>query len=148
MQEITSAYDDMEKRLAVFGGLGALVATSLYLFTQGADLWTYLIRGVLALTIVTILLWVYLHWLRSLVHRHTDEEALPENVHRQSRDAQTVQGHVVAHAEMPDAVIPAESADSRITSFAMPDFEMPAPGPSAGAMDEGDLPPPPVPAGL
>src|SRR4051812_33020654 len=106
MQELTSSYDDLEKRMAIYLGLGAMLFTSLYLFTTGADLWTYLIRGVLALSAFTIVGWNYGRWLRDLYRRHSSDEQLPENTERQSRDAHNVEGRVVSSAEMPDVVIP------------------------------------------
>jgi hypothetical protein len=158
MQEITSSYDDLEKRMAIYLGLGALLLTSLYLFTQGADLWTYLIRGVLALTCTTVVGWFYGHWLRELFRQHSEEEELPENVHRQTRDPQSLEGRLVTHDEMPDVVIPAEVANSRVAEFTMPDFESPLVQSTAAASsarkasplpaEDADLPPPPVPSGI
>jgi len=160
MQELTSSYDDIEKRMAIYLGLGALLFTSLYLFTQGAGMWDYLIRGVLALALFSVAGWAYGHWLRGLFRKNAAEEELPGNTERQSRDAHALEGRVITHAEMPDAVIPAEEAGPKVADFTMPDFEAPMIPTKAQAAAarravpdeplEGDfdLPPPPVPAGL
>jgi hypothetical protein len=155
MKEMTSSYDDIEKRMAIFIGLGALVFCSLYLLIHGADLWTFLIRGVLSLATATIIGWAYGHWVRGIFRQHSGDAAVPENVERQSRDAQAVEGRVIGHSEMPDAVIPAESAAAAAENFMMPDFDAPMLAPPAATKrasldiaDEGDLPPPPVPAGI
>jgi hypothetical protein len=140
MKELTSSYDDLEKRLAVFAGLAALVFCSLYLFTQGADLWTYLVRGVLALALFSAGGWAYGHWLRSTMEGFEKEEELPSNVERRTREPQAVEGQVVGLQDMPETVIPAEAP--QVKEFAMPDF-----GGKAEPGDE-DLPPPPPPAGL
>ena len=107
--------------MAVYLGLGALLFTSLYLFTRGADLWTYLIRGVLALAIFSTAGWGYGHWLRGLYERNVAEEELPENVERRTRDAHAPEGRVISHAEMPESVIPAE-AHQEAQPFVMPEF--------------------------
>lgn len=165
MQELTSQYDDLEKRMAIYLGLGAMLFTSLYLFTKGATPWDYLIRGVLALAAFSIVGWGYGHWLRALYRQHSSDEQLPENTERQSRDAHAVEGRVVTHAEMPEVVIPGEPAEPEISDFNMPAFDSPmipskekakstplkaaaAPAPLPMMEEEGDLPPPPVPAGV
>jgi hypothetical protein len=117
MREITSSYDDLERRMAVYLGLGALLFTSFYLFTRGADLWTYLIRGVLALALFSTAGWAYGHWLRGLYEKNSSEEELPENVERRTRDAHAPEGRVISHAEMPEAVIPGEAKP-----YVMPDL--------------------------
>ena len=90
MKEVTSSYDDVEKRMAIFMGLGALVFSSLYLMTRGADMWTYLVRGVLALTVFTVAGWAYGRWVRELFRTHSRKRrSCPENVERQSRDAKS-----------------------------------------------------------
>jgi hypothetical protein len=161
MQELTSSYDDLEKRMAIYLGIGALLFSSLYLFTRGADMWTYLIRGVLALTVFTVLGWAYGRWVRDLFRKHSGAEELPENVERQSRDAHAVEGRVITHSEFPEAVIPAEQAESQVSSFELPNFESPMIPTKAQAAAQaqtratleapeelGDLPPPPVPSGI
>ncbi len=153
MKEVTSAYDDLEKRMAVFLGLGALMFTSLYLFTQGADLLTHLIRGSLAMVLATLAGWGYGHYLRLLVKRNTEEEQLPDNVERQTREVKPMNSRVITHSEIPDTVIPASEAP-RAVDFTLPSFE-PAPltapsmsGAAAAGGQEEDLPPPPVPPGV
>lgn len=165
MQELTSSYDDLEKRMAIYLGLGAMIFTSLYLFTQGADIWTYLIRGVLALTVFTVAGWAYGYWLRELFRKNSGEDELPDNVERQSRDAQALEGRVISHADLPEAVIPAEmpGLGETVSNFDMPDFDAPMipsaqvaktaarkPAAPLPVMEEaeGDLPPPPVPQGI
>jgi hypothetical protein len=162
LKELTSAYDDVEKRMAIFLGLGALIFCSLYLYIQGADLDSYLIRGVLALTVFTVAGWGYGHWLRKLIRKQETEEELPENVERQHRDAKALEGKVVNTSSMGESVIPLEQTAGHVVDFTLPELEpfvpLAAPAspaaPSAAkaaraeAVDEGDLPPPPVPSGI
>jgi hypothetical protein len=74
VKEITSAYQDLEKRMAVFIGLGAVVFVSLFNLAMGADLTSFLVRGLLALLVFSMAGYWYGHFMAGLV---TKEEALP-----------------------------------------------------------------------
>lgn len=74
MKEITSAYQDLEKRMAVFIGLGAVVFVSLFNLAMGADLTSFLVRGLLALLVFSLAGYWYGHFMAGLI---TKDEALP-----------------------------------------------------------------------
>lgn len=142
MKEQTSSFDDVEKRLAVFAGLGAFLLNSLVCLWQGSELETYLIRGTLVLTLVTLAAWIYGGWLRKAVLRFSENEDTGGAEIRVT-DAPQLEKLV----DMPGAgatVIPAEAGTGRSVDFTLPEFEPVAP--SIG--DLPDLPPPPVPSGL
>ena len=150
MKELTSSFDDLEKRMAIFAGLGAFLFTAFFLSLEGVDLITLLIRCSLALAAFTAAGWAWGHYTMRLLRKHADDEELPDNVVRESRDTAAVQGQVVNPSELAEAVIPAEEAGSRAQAFEMPDLSAsPAPAAAmAGNDGQGDLPPPPVPPGL
>lgn len=122
MKEITSAYDDVEKRLAIFLGLGAMIFSSLYLFTQGADLYTYLVRGVLALVIFTAVGWAFGHWLKGVLDKQREDDqqasirATDTNLNQDSVLAGDVEGAA-------NAVIPAEHSAGKTVDFTLPELE-------------------------
>jgi hypothetical protein len=74
VKEITSAYQDLEKRMAVFIGLGALVFVSLFNLALGADLTSFLVRGLAALLVFSLAGYWYGGFMAGLVNK---EEALP-----------------------------------------------------------------------
>jgi hypothetical protein len=74
VKEITSAYQDLEKRMAVFAGLGAVVFVSLFNLAFGADLVTFLVRGLIALLVFSLVGYWYGRYMTGLVVK---EESLP-----------------------------------------------------------------------
>ena len=74
MKEITSAYQDLEKRMAVFVGLGAVIFVSLFNLALGADLIAFLVRGLVALLVFSVVGYWYGSYLGNLV---TKEETVP-----------------------------------------------------------------------
>ncbi len=74
MKEITSAYQDLEKRMAVFAGLGAVVFVSLFNLALGADLTSFLVRGLVALLLFSLVGYWYGRFLTRLIVK---EETLP-----------------------------------------------------------------------
>lgn len=125
MKEITSAYDDIEKRMAIFLGLGAMIFSSLYLFTQGADIYTYLVRGVLALILFSVVGWAYGHWLKNVIRKQLDEEQRPPFTQAEmTSNSEMSQGKVTIQAnDGADAVIPAEHSSGRAVDFTLPELE-------------------------
>ncbi len=142
MKELTSNFDDIEKRLAVFMGLGAFLLNSLVCLWQGADLETYLVRGILVIALVTLASWFYGTWMRR-VFLSFSGDAEPSDAEIRGADAQKNDRLV----DMPmgtSTVLPAESVSGRSIDFTLPEFE-----PVGASVSElPDLPPPPVPAGL
>jgi hypothetical protein len=123
LKEITSSYDDIEKRMAIFLGLGAMVFSSLYLCTQGADLYTYLVRGVLAMVLFTVVGWAYGHWLKSVIRKQIEDEQL-QAATPQSDASGSNQSNSMLHAgEGPEAVIPAEHSAGKTVDFTLPELE-------------------------
>ena len=163
MQELTSSFDDVDKRLAIFVGLGAFLLSSLLCFIQGASFETYLIQGSVVALVFMLVGYAYGHWLRGLVEEHTPTETVDEeSVEFRTVDAEHAEEEVVGASDVPETVIeedgqvvPAENA----AAFEMPELEaapappapapMAPPAPAPAAADSGeDLPPPPVPSGV
>ncbi len=88
MREIYSSYDDLERRIAIYLGLGAFVATSFYLYTRGADLFSLLIRGTLALGLFTGVGWVYGHYLAGLLRKQAESERAAQDAEERTRAAE------------------------------------------------------------
>jgi hypothetical protein len=105
VKEITSAYQDLEKRMAVFIGLGAVVFVSLFNLAMGADLTSFLVRGLLALLVFSLAGYWYGHFMAGLISR---EEALPleaaGDVHVTSTEARPVE--LGEQASPVEAIIP------------------------------------------
>lgn len=174
VRELTSSFDDIEKRMAIFIGIGAFLFSSLMCLVRGSSFETYVIQGSLAALVFMVAGYFYGHWLRGLVKEHgPTENSDEENVEFRTVDAEHISEEVVTSGEFPDTVI--EEGGTVIPSDAATSFEMPelpgdmaapapepapAPAPPAPApitpappaprpqADLGeDLPPPPVPSG-
>jgi hypothetical protein len=159
MKELTSNHDDMDKRLAIFFGLGAFLMSSLVGLLRGYTLEGFLLQGVVVLVLASLLGYGYGIWVRQALLETTPEDALPGNVERRRNNADTLdEGSVV----MPmsgsniDLVVDEEpgQAEGQVRPYTMEEFTPQAPvaaaaaAPAAPADELGDLPPPPVPAWL
>jgi hypothetical protein len=76
VKELTSAYEDIEKRMGIYTGLGAFLFSSLICLLTNAELESYLVRGVLALLVFGLAGWWYGSLLRRLLT--PPEEASPK----------------------------------------------------------------------
>jgi hypothetical protein len=90
MKEVSSHYEDTEKRLAVFIGLGAFLLSSLAGLFQGLSPEHLLLRGVILLFAFAILGWAYGSWLKHTLAATAPEEELPANVERRRHNAESL----------------------------------------------------------
>ena len=160
MKELTSYYDDIEKRLAIFFGLGALVLSALYNLLNGAALENFVVSGVLVGALAILGGWFYGGYLRRSIEAALPKDELPNNVELRSQNAQDLHAASSPLPAASETIIPDERSTGKVVDFTMPEFSplggaestvLPASGPGAPAgigADDDDLPPPPVPGGL
>ena len=157
MKEMTSYHDDLDKRLAIFFGLGCFLLSALVGLLRGYTLEGFLIQGVVALAVGSLAAFGFAVWLRRALKSVEPEEAgSPSNVERRTNNAEDLDiGHVVTASQLEEAVI-AEDPDSpsgKTVNFTLPEL---TPGDMASSMLEppaqpvtagdAELPPPPVPS--
>lgn len=152
MKEMTSNHDDIEKRLAIFAGLGGLLCSTLVGLIQGYPLEAFLLQGVVVLTVFSLVAYVFGSWLRTTLKATQPQEELPDNVERRNNNAEDLEaGSVVMPGPLEEAVIAEDPASpsGQVVNYTLPEFSPadPSPAPSGMGGDE-DLPPPPVPAWL
>lgn len=152
MKEMTSNHDDIEKRLAIFAGLGGLLCSTLVGLIQGYPLEAFLLQGVVVLTLFSLVAYVFGSWLRTTLKATQPQEVLPENVERRNNNAEDLEaGSVVLPGPQEEAVITEDPASpsGQVVSYTLPEFSptQTSPVPSGFGGDE-ELPPPPVPAWL
>ena len=122
MKEIVSGHDDLEKRMAIFIGLGAFVFSSLYLFIQGADLLTYVIRGVIIGCFAAVIGWFYGSYFSRLVKRQQAEERGEVDFELRATDAENLEGMPIDPSTFESAVIP-ETGSGAYQQYDMPAFD-------------------------
>jgi membrane protein implicated in regulation of membrane protease activity len=158
MKELTSNHDDMDKRLAIFFGLGAFLMSALVGLIRGYTLEGFLLQGVVVLVLAILAGYAFGYWLRRALAATTPAEELPENTERRARNAETLEeGSLVIPGQGAETVVAEEpgSPSGQVVNFSFPELDPmeaaappPAPEPSPDVAEEGDLPPPPVPAWL
>lgn len=156
MKELTSRHDDMEKRLAIFFGLGAFLVSSLVGLIRGYTLEGFLLQGVVVLTLGILGAYAFGAWLRRALESTRPAEELPAGTERRAHDAETLEeGSLVVPGQGTDTVVAEEegSPSGQVVNFSFPELDpkeaaVQEPAPAAQLEDEGDLPPPPVPAWL
>lgn len=154
MKELTSNHDDMDKRLAIFFGLGAFLMSSLVGLLRGYTLEGFLLQGVVVLLLASLLGYGYGLWLRQALENTRPAEELPEGMERRRSNADTLdEGSVVVPMSGPmvDTVVDEDpnSPSGHVVNYTLPEFSpMEAPAVPAVIEEEGDLAPPPVPAWL
>jgi hypothetical protein len=154
MKELTSNHDDMDKRLAIFFGLGALIMSTLVGF---------LLQGVVVLVLAILGGYLFGLWLRNALDSTRPEEELPEGTVRTSRNAESLEeGSLVIPGQNGETVVAEDegSPSGQVVNFSFPELAPEPMIPSAEiaqaeaapqavpVVDEGDLPPPPVPSWL
>lgn len=161
MKEMTSNHDDIDKRLAIFFGLGAFLMSALVGLIRGYTLEGFLMQGVVVLVLAILAGYAFGWWLRGALTATTPNEELPEGTERHTRNAETLeQGSLVIPGQTAETVV-AEDPDSpsgHVVNFSFPELSpsaameapaAPAPAAAPAAVEEeGDLPPPPVPGWL
>lgn len=162
MKELTSNHDDMDKRLAIFFGLGAFLMSSLVGLLRGYTLEGFLLQGVVVLVLASLLGYGYGIWVRQALASTEPAEDLPNNMERRRANAENLdEGSVVIPMAGPavDLVVDEEpgQAGGQVFNYTLPELSpmepaavaaANAPAPAAPADELGDLPPPPVPAWL
>lgn len=149
MKEMTSNHDDVEKRLAIFFGLGAFLMSALVGLLRGYTLEGFLLQGIVVMIIASLAAYGFGVWLKSVLKKGEDEDTPPANVERRSTNAEDLEkGSVVTPAQMGETVINEDPASpsGQVVNYTLPELvpdmeETPAEG-------EAELPPPPVPAWL
>jgi len=165
MQEMTSNNDDLDKRLAIFFGLGAFIMSALVGLVRDYTLEGFLLQGVVVLVLATVGGYLFGAWLRAALASVEVQEDLPANMERRRTNAENLeQGSVVVPEMGGGAVVSEEDSTPQtgtVVNYTLPELspmDLLAPAPAAAPMaapaadvsdeDLGDLPPPPVPAWL
>ena len=171
MKEMVSFHDDTEKRMGVFFGLGAFLISSLFALFQGLTPEGFLLRGVVVLFLFTLLGWGYGVLLKRTLVATAPKEELPTNMERRSRNAESLDdGGVLVMPGMGETEVMEEPSNTTgtVVNFTLPElspmdstFEgglapmIPSKNQAAAQaavvaepVDEGDLPPPAIPAWL
>lgn len=160
MKEMTSNHDDMDKRLAIFFGLGAFLMSAMVGLIRGYTLEGFLMQGVVVLVIAILAGYGFGYWLRQALASTAPAEELPQGTERRSHNKESLeQGSLVIPGQNVEAVV-SEEPDNGLgqsVNYSFPELVPGVPEPAAAApaptapeaaMEEGDLPPPPVPAWL
>jgi|GEM_PF-4414340 hypothetical protein len=156
MKEMTSYHDDVDKRLAIFFGLGCFLLSALLGLVRGYTLEGFMIQGVVALTLGSLAAYGFAVWLRAaLKSTQPEEPGIPSNVERRTSNAEDLDiGHVVTASQLEEAVIAEDpgSPSGKVVDFNLPELDPGdlnsalAPPPAQAAGGDADLPPPPVPS--
>jgi hypothetical protein len=140
VQEITSAYDDLDKRLALYVGLGSLILVSLFNVVLDAPLQSFLLRGLLALVGFSLAGYWYGSFLKSIMKREYAEMPVAEGVERTLVNARGVEGidaaaTAAANQQVPLAEAPAAAATGSGIDLTLPEQEPMNPGLAYAARD-------------
>ena len=156
MKEMTSNHDDIDKRLAIFAGLGGFLCSTLVGLVQGYTLEAFLLQGVVVLTLCSLVAYLFGAWLRAALKATEPKEETPDNMERRQTNAEDLDmGSVVMPSQMTEAVIAEdpESPSGHVVNYTLPELSPMEPalatasGPAATVADE-ELAPPPVPSWL
>src|SRR3954471_23025083 len=115
MREVQGQFDDLDKRLAIFLGLGAFLLTSLGCLLMGADMETLLLRGVLAFAVFSLSGWGYARTFQGMFKAELPVVAVePDpNVTVTTRDAPQLPKCEVRAP----VILPAEESAARVKDF-------------------------------
>lgn len=165
MKEMISNHDDMDKRLAIFFGLGAFLMSAMVGLIRGYTLEGFLMQGIVVLVLAILVGYAFGSWLRHALASSAPVEELPENTERRNRNAETLEeGSLVIPGQGGDTIVAEEpgSPSGQVVNFSFPEiipgapeagsaFGQTAPEAMVEALPEepeGDLPPPSVPSWL
>jgi hypothetical protein len=126
MKEMLSFHDDTEKRMGVFFGLGAFILSSLFAFFQGLPPEAFLLRGIAVLMLFSLLGWAYGAWLKRTLAATAPKEALPTNVERRTRNAESLdEGGIVNMPGIAETEVMEEPSASSgsVVNFTLPEFD-------------------------
>jgi hypothetical protein len=120
MREVQGSFDDFEKRLAIFLGLGAFLLTSLGCLVMGADFDTLLLRGVVAFTVFSLAgWWAAGSFYAAVKAKLPDAQApLDPSVTVMTRDAPQLPKFEVRTP----VILPAGDGAEKAREFELPDF--------------------------
>lgn len=160
MKELTSQHDDLDKRLAIFFGLGAFLMSAMVGLIKDYSLEGFLLQGIVVLVIAVVAGYAFGYWLRQALASTAPSEELPEGTERRTHNKETLEeGSLVIPGQTAEAVV-GEEPDSSLggaVNYSFPELSpsmaaAPAVAPPAAASpgldEDGDLPPPPVPSWL
>src|SRR5665213_2887753 len=126
MKELTSSHNDLDKRLAIFFGLGALVMSALVGLIRGYTLEGFLLQGVVVLTLATLAGWLFGLWVQAAWAASAPKEELPSNVERRSsRPENLAEGSVVLPSPGAESVISEELHEplpGAAMNYVLPEF--------------------------
>jgi hypothetical protein len=153
MKELTSQHDDMDKRLAIFFGLGAFLMSSMVGLIRGYSLEGFLLQGIVVLVLSVVAGYAFGSWLRQAIKASTPTEELPEGIERRSHNKESLEeGSLVIPTQAVETVIAEEPSAplGQAVNYSFPELppsaaSAPAAAEAMPAGEEGDLPPPPVP---
>jgi hypothetical protein len=132
MREVQGSFDDFEKRLAIFLGLGAFLLTSLGCLVMGADLDTLLLRGVVAFTAFSLAGWWAAGSFYAAVRAKLPDArtSADPSVTVVTRDAPQLPKFEVRTP----VILPAEEVAENLREFELPDFGTSAEEPKSPAL--------------
>lgn len=125
MKELTSNHDDLDKRLAIFFGLGAFIMSALVGLIRGYTLEGFLLQGIVVLIVATLGGWLFGVWLRAALLASKPKEELPSNVERRSSSPASLDESSVVVPPLPEAVISEESHEpltGSIVNYTLPEL--------------------------
>jgi hypothetical protein len=127
MKEMVSIHDDLDKRLAIFFGLGAFILSALVGLVRGYTLEGMLLQGVVVLTVATLCGALFGAWLRAALRSSAPSEELPANVERRSTNPTGLaEGAVVIPHHAADAVVSEELHEpltGTVVNYTLPELD-------------------------
>jgi hypothetical protein len=127
MKEMVSTHDDLDKRLAIFFGLGAFILSALVGLVRGYSLEGLLLQGVVVLTVATVCGAVFGAWLRAALRSSAPGDELPANVERRSTNpASLAEGAIVIPHHAAEAVVSEELHEpltGTVVNYTLPELD-------------------------
>lgn len=126
MKELTSEHDDLEKRLAIFFGLGALILSALIGLMRGYSLEGILFRGVLVLILATAGAWLFGAWLKAALKSSAPAEEPVLGIERRSVVPAVLEDSHVVSAPRPEDAVTVDEVHEPLApamrNFVLPDL--------------------------
>lgn len=149
MKEMVSVHDDLDKRLAIFFGLGAFILSALVGLVRGYTLEGLLLQGVVVLTVATLCGALFGAWLRAALRSTAPGEELPANMERRSTNnpGGLAEGAVVIPHHAADAVVSEELHEpltGTVVNYTLPELDPSDLRAMGSLLDSGSAPEPAV----
>jgi hypothetical protein len=126
MKEMISTHDDLDKRLAIFFGLGAFIMSALVGIVRDYTLEGFLLQGVVVLALATLGGYAFGAWLRAALASVAPKVELPANVERRSSNPNSLaEGTVVMPEGQNEATIdeePLPGQPGSVVNFTLPEL--------------------------